>query len=328
MLYQLNYSHHRRAERPVDTSRYRLRCPNRFSAFAVQFGHSVGDLAGRRSRWRDERGAPVVLELADRFLDVGQRAVREALLRLAVVDPRIPAPAQLLDRADVDHPVVQEVVELGHVPRDEAAVGGDRVAGQRRGLGRVDVGADVVEHHLLGAAATSTVEARTSSVRPERLCIWATTSTIPSSASSSAWITTSMPSPRTLSSASVTRAAISMSRSDRRSRPVISQSIHTNSSRTALNSIPSPTQQSSTHPVAAGSHGKDRAAMTSESTATPAQQIAAGYATDRAGARTRLGRRRRCGGSRSAGPHSAGHDEPARPGRRRHRYRQDQDRCR
>ena len=84
------------------------------------------------------------------------------------------------------------------------------------------------------AAATSTVEARTSSMSPDRLCICATTSIMPSSAASSAWITTSMPSPSTLSSASVTRAAISINRSERRSRPVISQSIHTNSSRTAI----------------------------------------------------------------------------------------------
>ena len=83
-------------------------------------------------------------------MDVGQRAVGEALLGLAEVDARVPAPAQLLDGADVDHPVVQEVVEGGHVAGDEAAVGGDRVAGQRRGLGLLDVGADVVEHQFLG----------------------------------------------------------------------------------------------------------------------------------------------------------------------------------
>ena len=83
-------------------------------------------------------------------MDVGQRAMGEALLGLAEVDARIPAAAQLLDGADVDHPVVQVVVELGHVTGDEAAVCGDRVAGQGGGLGLLDVGADVVEHQLLG----------------------------------------------------------------------------------------------------------------------------------------------------------------------------------
>ena len=96
------------------------------------------------------------------------------------------------------------------------------------------------------------------------MCIRATTSTIPSSASSSAWITTSIPSPSTFSSASVTRAAISIRRSERKSRPVISQSIHTNSSRTALNSKPRRPSSLRCH------DGADR---------HPAQQIAAGYAT-------------------------------------------------
>ena len=55
----------------------------------------------------------------------------EALRRLAEVDPRVPAAAQLLDRRDVDHAVVQVGVEPGHVAGEEAAVGGDRVAAQR-----------------------------------------------------------------------------------------------------------------------------------------------------------------------------------------------------
>ena len=80
-------------------------------------------------------------------------------------------------------------------------------------------------------------------------------------------------------SASVTSAAISMSRSDRRSRPVISQSIHTNSSRTAIH--PSARRpvvfdgQIRTTRIRALQEGS---AMT-EATATPAQQIAAGYDT-------------------------------------------------
>jgi len=39
--------------------------------------------------------------------------VRQALLRLGVVDLRVPAAAQLLDRADVHHPVVQVPVSSG-----------------------------------------------------------------------------------------------------------------------------------------------------------------------------------------------------------------------
>ncbi|COX85327.1 Uncharacterised protein [Mycobacterium tuberculosis] len=57
---------------------------------------------------------------------------------------------------------------------------------------------------------------------------------MPDSAASSACITTSTPSPRMFRSASVTRAAISISLSEPRSSPVISQSIHTSSSCTAL----------------------------------------------------------------------------------------------
>src|ERR1700754_542655 len=104
------------------------------------------------------------------------------------------------------------------------------------------------------------VDARTSSIRPERVCISVTTGIIDDSASLSAWITTSRPSPRMFSSASVTSTAISMSRSDLRSSPVISQSIHTSSSRTAITVL--------------------FANMTTESSASPAQQIAAGYAVE------------------------------------------------
>src|SRR6476469_11005915 len=102
------------------------------------------------------------------------------------------------------------------------------------------------------------VDARTSSIRPERVCISVTTGIIADNAASSAWMTTSMPSPRMLRSASVTSTAISISWSFVKSRPVISQSIHTSSSRTALTVLFSN--------------------MTTESSAAPAKQIAAGYA--------------------------------------------------
>ena len=64
--------------------------------------------------------------------------------------------------------------------------------------------------------------------------------------------------------------------------------------------------------------------MATESTATPAQQIAAGYAVGGAAlelgavvvdAAVRPGR---------AGPHPAGDRQPSRAGRRRHRYREDE----
>ena len=60
-----------------------------------------------------------------------------------------------------------------------------------------------------------------------------TKSIIWSSASCDGLMITSMPSPSTLSSKSVTRAATSISASAPRSRPVISQSIHTSLSLTS-----------------------------------------------------------------------------------------------
>ena len=57
---------------------------------------------------------PIVPEFLDGFVNVGQRAVRESLVRLSEIDSRVPAAAQFLDRADVDHAVVQELVEAGY----------------------------------------------------------------------------------------------------------------------------------------------------------------------------------------------------------------------
>src|SRR5947209_15860852 len=71
----------------------------------VLLGHG-GDLAGRRPRLRYEGGAAVVLQLTNGLVDIGERAVGQALGRLAVVDPRIPAATELFDRAHIDHPVV------------------------------------------------------------------------------------------------------------------------------------------------------------------------------------------------------------------------------
>src|ERR1700747_147200 len=152
-------------------------------------------------------------------------------------------------------------------------------------------------------------------MRPERGCIWVTTAISDDNATSSAWITTSTPSPRTFRSASVTRTAISINLSERTSSPVISQSIHTSSSRTAF-TLGKVSWQIRSHPVEAPqqvrscvvgtsfdcpAHQRTEAArivaglrpageadvtMSSESTprsasgTAPAQQIAAGYAVE------------------------------------------------
>ena len=174
----------------------------------------------------------------------------------------------------------------------------------------------------------------TSSISPERECISVTTSIIDDSAASSAWITTSTPSPRMFSSASVTSAAISINLSEPRSSPVISQSIHTNSSRTALSvgarraraALPPPGLGSSVSVAElCGTTGKGRSTMSTESAATPAQRIANGYAVDRPGAGIGHRRRRRRGRPDRADSHPAGHHQPARPGGRGDRNRQDQD---
>ena len=131
---------------------------------------------------------------------------------LRVEHPREPAPAQLLDRADVDHPVVQVRVELGHVAGEEAAVGGDRVAGQGRGARLGDVLADVGEHALLGLAQRHRrPRGPPRSARSGRACRGRRP------ASRRARLVgvddESTPSPSTRRSPSVTRAAISMSAS-------------------------------------------------------------------------------------------------------------------
>ena len=74
----------------------------------------------------------------------------QALFGLGVVDAGVPAADELLDRGDVDHAVMQMGVQRRHVAGDEAAVGGDGVAGERCGADLGDVLADVVEDALLG----------------------------------------------------------------------------------------------------------------------------------------------------------------------------------
>src|SRR5437667_7714419 len=77
-----------------------------------------GDLGGRslrgvdiQSGYGDEHRTPVELQLPDALLDVGQGPVRETLGRLTIIRARVPAPAQLLDRGDIDHAVVQVVLQ-------------------------------------------------------------------------------------------------------------------------------------------------------------------------------------------------------------------------
>src|SRR5678816_4036757 len=63
----------------------------------------------------------VILELADGFLDVGQRLVF-ALLAEARDDARGPAARQFLERAHVEIAIVEEFLERRHVTREEAAI--------------------------------------------------------------------------------------------------------------------------------------------------------------------------------------------------------------
>ena len=70
--------------------------------------------------------------------------------RRVEVGAGVPAPRQLLDRGDVDDPVVEEAVQQRHVPREEGAVGPDAVAGQRRARPLGALLAEVGQHLLLG----------------------------------------------------------------------------------------------------------------------------------------------------------------------------------
>ena len=142
------------------------------------------------------------------------------------VGARVPAAGELLDRGDVDDPVVQVRLELGHVAGEEAAVGGDGVAAERR-LARLGHPlADVGEHLLLGLLQRDAVGELGRAAR--RRCACRARSRPSGRAPRPAGVMTrSTPSPSTLSSKSVTSAATSMSASFARARPVISQSIQT-----------------------------------------------------------------------------------------------------
>ena len=113
-------------------------------------GREGAEILGRGSGGRDEDGLAVVAQLLDGFADVGQRPVVAALRGGAVERSGIPAAGELLDRADVDVAVVDEPLQLGHVPGQERPVGADGVAGERCRAGLGDVLPDVGQGLGLG----------------------------------------------------------------------------------------------------------------------------------------------------------------------------------
>src|SRR6266540_350051 len=115
----------------------------------MPYGDRPGRVAVRSGRGHEDRLA-VVTQLLDRLLDVGQGAVVTALGGGLVVGAGVPAAGELLDRRDVDDPVVQERLQGRHVPGQEGPVGGHGVAGQRRAGALGAMLADVVEDLLLG----------------------------------------------------------------------------------------------------------------------------------------------------------------------------------
>src|SRR3954452_13244614 len=78
------------------------------------------------------------------------------------------------------------------------------------------------------ASSNEIVDRSISSISPDDVCIWRTTSSISASASAGWCTTRSRPSPMIRSSSSVTSVAISTMTCRPGSRPVISRSIHTN----------------------------------------------------------------------------------------------------
>ena len=187
MLYQLSYTHHARHEpgprarractastivqvlggardHPADRARAPRRRPRRRHtpawAYAVRCGQRRGSMTcGRASALAvalsgpglgHEDGLAVVAQLGDRLADVGEGAVAAGLLRGVEVGARVPAAGQLLDRADVDDPVVQVGLELRHVAGEEAAVGGRRCCRRAGPCAARGPTADVVEDDVLG----------------------------------------------------------------------------------------------------------------------------------------------------------------------------------
>lgn len=99
-----------------------VRAPGRLSLFRVE---------GGVRRRRNQEVLPVVLQFVDRLVNVGKRRMQRALLK-TLVDCRLPASAQLLERADVEIAVMEEALQIRHPARHEAAVLADRIAAHRR----------------------------------------------------------------------------------------------------------------------------------------------------------------------------------------------------
>src|SRR5262247_2434372 len=91
----------------------------------------------------------VIGELADGFLDVGERHVFAAL-RETWNQSRRPATRQFLERADVEVAIVEEFLERRHLAREESAVLADAVAAHGRGT-RLDQRGERFERALFGA---------------------------------------------------------------------------------------------------------------------------------------------------------------------------------
>ena len=143
--------------------------------------------AGRPSTRQLQEVLAVVLQLVDRFVDVGERLVL-AFLGEALHELGLPAPHQLLQRRHVEVAVVEIVLERRHPAREEAPVLADRVAAHRRRLRR-HVLAQERERRALDVRPRSSVDALTLSIRPERPCVpWFHESIASSTASS--WCTT------------------------------------------------------------------------------------------------------------------------------------------
>ena len=233
MLYQLSYTHHgRRAPAPARTSVADTAEPSGASAVAAGTRRVGRRRVGLRRRGASyfaamrsgvsvsgpgcghEQRLPVVLQLLDALADVGQRPVAAALLGGGEVDPRVPAAGQLLDRRDVDDPVVQVVSSSGMSRARKPRSVADRVARQRR-LAPARARTRGCRRAPAFSASASVMPASSSSSSPDACASRGRRPRICSSASSGGRMTTSTPSPSTFSSESVTSAATSTSASRR-----------------------------------------------------------------------------------------------------------------
>ena len=78
-----------------------------------------------------EDRASVVRQFCDGVSDICECTVIAGLFWRRAIGLGIPALSQLLDRRDVDGPIVEEGLEPFHISRDEVAIHSDGVAGKR-----------------------------------------------------------------------------------------------------------------------------------------------------------------------------------------------------